>query len=1268
MRRGHEVDTLHEDSLYGLRRRTAVARADLKRLARRREIATRGRNELLQRVKALRAEHSEAATKELRLKSVLESSRQDLREAARQRALATRRETDAIIADRSTDEGFDVAAAVVRIEERLEDAHGRRRDTAVALNAAGFATVTVRCAPPGTLMDDGSRSSDAINASAVFLVPPEYSFSSLLNDAVQRFGLGAVAGTASLRDEADVIWGATLNVRTALAQLPSQTELQSIVRLVFTRAAAALDDAAAGSREQESASAAASAAEAEREQLYGGGGEQLDSETMALLGSTSQHGRVPLARSLHFFANSVEKMREMHVLSDTPIFFQPRWEATLPYAAEEMRTYSARIRSAKHKNIRLMRLLALFHGIFIAALTTSLLLRTQMESAGQLAAWTQRALVTRPFAVDIGAGSHRDSVSFVSMQTVDHVWAWLNGPLLELDKSTTTTSACTPTTCDNQYMWNLGSVRLQQYRTHIDSCRYVRRYTSILRQWGCFGKWTPFSQGFNHGQDSVYNETSSDSVMGTRLDMVNTMNPLATVASDQGHDGFTWYDEMPRSSRFETHRTTLGNSGFPLDLPPSKSAAKAKLWSLEREGWIDRATRALTVDLNLVSPNTNLILVLHFTIELTLQGAISSSYTIAMLQFSVYNYATGVTFATMLLCDIYAVLYALATATYSFSSIWRYGFPRFATSIWSVIDAGTCGLLVTQFVIVAFFEFWWTRPYDMHLPHFDNMRDIAGVRFICIVLQSVSLLLSTVSLVQYLQLNDSARRILRTLGGAAPSIAVAFALFGAAQVTFGAVLYFLWGAVSEDFGGMWKSVATTFFMLGGRLDLDTLIKADRTAAYVFLSVFTVTNILLFPALFAAIINNSYSIVATAEVSDTTRRDDPGGYWRRCLFGKILLLSVLFASPLKVNTTPSFALPPSFSLLQLDARCRLCLAQIQNPPPCLLPLSSSPLLLIMAHLLPPPPPPQTSAAGSGRKQAGRQSESPSPTPPLLEIFGGHDARGRRRGNGRQPLLLATAPEHIEDPPARGRCGIAKHRGASALLLRWCGLRSGGHEHALQKPRHRSGRNGRLLLLHRRGTRRRGSREHALQQARHARRRRPLRRSVRTERSARNGRCCVLRLWRRLWHARAKGVEIERYHVWLSPRRVPGLRRAQVLKEAVVFAAAAAAVALLVVATTSTTTTTLISAAAALTVVRARVLLITPLRELIRHRALRTAPPVRCDHFGLRALPPLVARAFLRLLYRRLRLRTLTLRTILVTRCCLKIIAAALLLRLLPLLLA
>ena len=133
MRRGHEVDTLHEDSLYGLRRRTAVARADLKRLARRREIATHGRNELLQRVKALRAEHSEAATKELRLKSVLESSRQDLREAARQRALATRRETDAIIADRSTDEGFDVPSTLVKGDREVveERAVGRR----IALSA-----------------------------------------------------------------------------------------------------------------------------------------------------------------------------------------------------------------------------------------------------------------------------------------------------------------------------------------------------------------------------------------------------------------------------------------------------------------------------------------------------------------------------------------------------------------------------------------------------------------------------------------------------------------------------------------------------------------------------------------------------------------------------------------------------------------------------------------------------------------------------------------------------------------------------------------------------------------------------------------------------------------------------------------------------------------------------------------------------------------------------------------------------------------------------
>ena len=136
-----------------------------------------------------------------------------------------------------------------------------------------------------------------------------------------------------------------------------------------------------------------------------------------------------------------------------------------------------------------------------------------------------------------------------------------------------------------------------------------------LEQWGCW--------------DNV----AEDNIIKT-FEPYHYASHAAIDAHANAVAGFKYNDFVPSASVIETRTTTLDQRGFALNLPSERGPASAALSMLEQRDWIDRATRAIVIHLNMVSTNVNLMAHLQIIIEFNVQGHIEATYTVQMMRFT----------------------------------------------------------------------------------------------------------------------------------------------------------------------------------------------------------------------------------------------------------------------------------------------------------------------------------------------------------------------------------------------------------------------------------------------------------------------------------------------------------------------------------------------------------------------------------------------------------------------------------------------------------
>ena len=434
-----------------------------------------------------------------------------------------------------------------------------------------------------------------------FRISDEYTFQSLLGDAVQYWG-GSENG-ASLRDEHDAILDPSKRVVALLERMKVPGRGQYMLRLVRQDAPAMLlrhDDLRSSASESGSDESSDSEDGAEKR---GDGAEDEDDNS----GDERMWEQVQRLK--------IKEISQQQAL-EPPTFFQE-----LAFQSQSQRLLGRPGTDEEESSLRKMHIRAAscgfwFHLLFIATLITSTQLRSSVEYAAQLNQWVERTVAHRTFSVQNGTqGSAYREASFVSMHTPDHFWRWLNGPVLDTYRQTLEGDAvCSGDVCQNQYNWLVGSIKMQQLRTGAASCRRKRNFAAWA-QWGCWGG---------------YSETTrADSFA---LPWNSGYASLAEHSQSAAATGFRYSAEVRGASITETRLEIIDTHGFALELPRTRGQASLILFELEHNGWVDRATRDVVIQANFLNTNLNLIVTLHFTVAFSIHGPLVPSYTTQVYQ------------------------------------------------------------------------------------------------------------------------------------------------------------------------------------------------------------------------------------------------------------------------------------------------------------------------------------------------------------------------------------------------------------------------------------------------------------------------------------------------------------------------------------------------------------------------------------------------------------------------------------------------------------
>ena len=229
-----------------------------------------------------------------------------------------------------------------------------------------------------------------------------------------------------------------------------------------------------------------------------------------------------------------------------------------------------------------------------------------------------------------------------------------------------------------------------------------------------------------------------------------------------------------------------------------------------------------------------------------------------------YNYSQGTWFAWLVFCDIIALMFVWMQFYSTVVQVFIGGLQQYLRALWNLIDSAIFILVNASLVARLVYEGYLTRPYDLMVPHFTGMQDIARVRALTVTCEAIAAALAIANLNKFFQLNVHISRVWKTLAQASHRLWATFFVFTVTQVCFAITLYIIYGSGVKEFNGLWESMYSTLFMLGGDVELDKFIEIDRISAYTFLAAFTVIDIMIVSNLTVAVINDAFHYVANAE--------------------------------------------------------------------------------------------------------------------------------------------------------------------------------------------------------------------------------------------------------------------------------------------------------------------------------------------------------------------------------------------------------------------
>uniref|UniRef100_A0A8C1XIV0 Polycystic kidney disease 2-like 1 n=1 Tax=Cyprinus carpio TaxID=7962 RepID=A0A8C1XIV0_CYPCA len=389
-------------------------------------------------------------------------------------------------------------------------------------------------------------------------------------------------------------------------------------------------------------------------------------------------------------------------------------------------------------------------------------------------------------------------ISFSSIGTMNDVWTYMEGPLLD-SLYWTKWYNDEPLPNGNQsfiYYENLllGVPRIRQLKVKNNSCKVHKDFQQEIME--CF---------------NVYSDTKEDDSM---FGLIN---------------GTAWQYHSEKELKGSNHwgsLTTYSGAGYYQDLAKTKEESAAILTDLKDNLWLDHGTRVLFIDFTAYNANINLFCILRLVVEFPATGGAIPSYQIRTVK--LIRYVTTWDFF-IIGCEIVFCVFILY---YTVEEILEFRIHKLShfNSIWNILDIVVILLALVAIVFSAF----RTIKVDEILGNLLEKPDIyPDFEFLAFWqtqynnMNAVNLFFAWIKIFKYISFNKTMTQLTSTLARCALDIFGFAIMFFIVFFAYAQLGYLLFGMEVETFSTFNKCIFTQFRIILGDFDYDAIDRANR---------------------------------------------------------------------------------------------------------------------------------------------------------------------------------------------------------------------------------------------------------------------------------------------------------------------------------------------------------------------------------------------------------------------------------------------------------
>ncbi|EQC34098.1 hypothetical protein SDRG_08307 [Saprolegnia diclina VS20] len=424
---------------------------------------------------------------------------------------------------------------------------------------------------------------------------------------------------------------------------------------------------------------------------------------------------------------------------------------------------------------------------------------------------------------------------FHEIRSTDHVHAWLQGPLLSGLYSNSNANLNTGAVLGGTGQL-VGAASIGTLRVNRQDC------TSVL-------------------PTGVTTDTSTYYCYGTTAAGLFSTDVESTSAFGSNNGSDFSYDHAVnvascRTKFFSSIASEMSTASYPcpgfVQLLPQSSASIASLRvsNLQAYGYIDAATRAILVEINVANIMLRRLVVLRFLLEFPPSGGVLPSSSVQLAPYVNGSFDFETQWSIALLGLFYA--YLIARLVYMGR---REGWPAFrCLGPW--VDAAN---------ILCYLVMWLLRmSMGLDIPStllqsdaFSSFAPYATFNQLSDGFAAATAFLSFLRLILLLDIIPHVALIVHIFVASVAEVAGFFLAFGLLVYAYAAAFVLVFGSAAADFRTVPTAYASLLRSLVGDIDYAALSAANPVAAPLFLAAFTLTAVFVILTILIAIMQDAY---------------------------------------------------------------------------------------------------------------------------------------------------------------------------------------------------------------------------------------------------------------------------------------------------------------------------------------------------------------------------------------------------------------------------